>query len=264
MLELVLQALAFAAALAVAAGIVLAIVLALTMALMSRTDALDPDLLFLLIVPVAWILVGRVAFTFQDLTIPPSFFELLVAAVMFALTGFFVLMTGFAERWTPWKPPTGNLLFFRGFETALALLALTEGFTAAMLLLSQVGAISITPPIAGPQAATARPPDQWGAAESILIWNLLDMLPSVKAPQTLNWTLAYHVTDSLGGSVLLAYKVLVVIPVIGAIRKLLSPGAGQPDEEPAEPTLTPEEEEAILRMKAAGGTGPQPANEDDN
>jgi hypothetical protein len=259
MLELVLQALAFAAALVVAAGIVVAILFAL----MLWTNEVDPDLLFLLIVPVAWILVGRVAFTSQDLTSPPSVFEVLVAAVMVALTGFIVLMTGFAERWLPWRPPTGNLLFFRGFETALALLALTEGFTAAMLLLSQVGAISIAPPIAGPQAATARPPDQWGAAESILIWNLLDMLPSVKAPQTLNLTLAYHVTDSLGGLVLLAYKVLVVIPVIGAIRKLLSPGAGQPDE-PDEPTLTPEEKEAILRVKAAGGTGPQPANENDS
>jgi hypothetical protein len=260
MLELVLHTLAFAAALAVAAGIVVAILFAL----LSWTDELDPDLLFLLIVPVAWILVGRVAFTAQDLTIPPSVFELLVAAVIVALTVFIVLMTGFNERWLPWRPPTGNLLFFRGFETALALLALTEGFTAAMLLLSQVGAISIAPSIAGPQAATARPPDQWSAAESILIWNLLDMLPSVKAPQTLNWTLTYHVTDSLGGLVLLAYKVLVVIPVIGAIRKLLSPGAGQPGEEPTEPTLTPADEEAILRMKAAGGTGPQTANEDDS
>lgn len=53
-------------------------------------------------------------------------------------------------------------------------------------------------------------------------WNLLAAAPILEIPQTLNWKPPTTLTDHLGGSLLLIYKLLVIIPLISLVVGLVT------------------------------------------
>jgi hypothetical protein len=60
-----------------------------------------------------------------------------------------------------------------------------------------------------------------GAAYSYYLFHLADAVPLLKVPETLNWKLKHPFTDSLNGSLVLVYTVLVAIPLIWAATQIV-------------------------------------------
>jgi hypothetical protein len=118
-----------------------------------------------------------------------------------------LVITGFWKRWRVWQAPDP--------ERHLALLVTT---LAALL-------VSI-------QAAAVLTANIHGGAESLLTieghyaWHLLDSIPALKVPNTLHISDPFTSTSVTCGSVLLAFKVLVVLPVLAAATYLLKGAKG--------------------------------------
>jgi hypothetical protein len=125
-----------------------------------------------------------------------------------------LLLTGFWRRWVVWKPfpkqSTGDVLA----STLGALVVLTVLFGYFTAMLQANGVVTIK----------ARFDDDalW-AFEGYYAWHLLDVVPVLKIPATLNLPDPVEVTDIwAGGVLLLLYKVLVAVPVIGVVTQLFA------------------------------------------
>jgi hypothetical protein len=262
--DAVVELLAFALALVIATVIGVFLLSLIAMVLPERFTGGDPDAWVVCTLAVVWVLLGQNVLTGRDLTVPPTSFEFVVVGFMTLVALWTAGVGGIATRWVPWRklewePP------FRIYGMLLAWVALTEAFTAILVLLGQAGAITMEPPLVGPDATSASAnASRWRTIEGLLVWNLLDMVPSLKVPTTINWTLSFKITDSLGGLVVLGYKLLVIVPLIGLVRSLLKPPESptkneQGDDEGGSDGERAEElnrEADIARMRAAGGTGP--------
>jgi hypothetical protein len=261
-LPLHLQLLAFALALLLAAVVTLVVFAwILTRLPMDWGFAVDLDAMYLLVlVPVAWVITSRIVLTRYDLTAPVTPFQVVLVGLIAVLTAVAVV-TSDAPQWGPAHIPSDQRSFPWWFGLVISWLVLTEAFTAVVVLLAQLGWITFEPPLVGAEAiGQPRRMDAWSTVESILTWNLLDMIPSLKVPDTLNWQLTHHITDSLGGLLLLMYKILVVLPIVRFGIALLRPptSAEQAALEAAEADriARAERDELVQQMKAAGGTGP--------
>ena len=132
------------------------------------------------------------------------------------------------ERWAFWKPDrvdSGRALV----ASALLVLALlTEVFTAATVVLVTQGAITA-------QGANLTDTDIYWRTELLYLWQFVHSIPAVDATDTLNWQPPYHLNGISGGSLLLSFKVLVLLPIVGLIvdfirhprSKTDDPGIGQ-------------------------------------
>ena len=136
--------------------------------------------------------------------------------------------SGVWERWAFWKPErvaSGRALVV---SAILVLALLTEVFTAATVLLVTQDAI------------TARGSDITDAniywrTELLYLWQFVDSVPAIDATTTLNWKPPYDLNGISGGSLLLAFKVLVLLPIVGLIVDFIrhprsnahDPGIGQ-------------------------------------
>lgn len=54
------------------------------------------------------------------------------------------------------------------------------------------------------------------------LWHFLDAIPALSVPETLNWRVPATLTGFDSGAMLLLYKLLVIVPVVGAVRALLA------------------------------------------
>jgi hypothetical protein len=134
--------------------------------------------------------------------------------MMAGLTGFalwwVMQRTRLWERWAFWKPDrigSGRALVV---SAILVLVLLTEVFTAVTVVLVTQDAI------------TARGGDLTDAniywrTELLYLWQFVDSIPAIDATTTLNWKPPYHLEGISGGSLLLAFKVLVLLPIVGLI-----------------------------------------------
>jgi hypothetical protein len=98
--------------------------------------------------------------------------------------------------------------------TLQALLTLSAAFAVLTAALQERGLVTEQPPA-----------DVDGFVWSALgfyAWNLLDAIPLLEIPQTLNWEQATTLRDHLGGALLLAYKLLVIVPLVGLIVGLVT------------------------------------------
>ena len=59
-------------------------------------------------------------------------------------------------------------------------------------------------------------------AFAFYFWHLLDAVPLLDIPQTLRWGVPYTYTDSVSGAVLLAFKAVVIVPLIQVARLILA------------------------------------------
>jgi hypothetical protein len=58
------------------------------------------------------------------------------------------------------------------------------------------------------------------------VWSFADAVPFLKVPETLNWTPRLTLTTSSGGALLLAYKVMLLFPVVQLITVALARSFG--------------------------------------
>jgi hypothetical protein len=56
--------------------------------------------------------------------------------------------------------------------------------------------------------------DGFAAAERFYLWNLFDAIPSLNVTDSLHWRIGLTYTDSRSGALLLAYKVMVILPIV--------------------------------------------------
>jgi hypothetical protein len=74
-----------------------------------------------------------------------------------------------------------------------------------------------------------------GVAERFYAWNLADTIPTLQLPRTLHWAVGPGFNDLLSGSLLLTYKVVVIIPIILAVLPLLRAVLAEPTQPDSEP-----------------------------
>jgi hypothetical protein len=102
-------------------------------------------------------------------------------------------------------------------STALLLMLValcTAGFTSLSVFAYNLGAGTVE---GGPLTGA----DLVDAAYASYMWHLLDAIPLIDVPQTLNWTLAHPFTDTFQGALTLAYLLVVVLPLIYAATQVL-------------------------------------------
>ena len=92
---------------------------------------------------------------------------------------------------------------------AYSLLHLTASacvFASLSMVLAQHGLVRYEPPL----------PADLAPVVNLYTWHFLDSIPGLDVPQTLRWDEPYRYADRLPGVVLLAFKLLVIVPVIGS------------------------------------------------
>ena len=62
-----------------------------------------------------------------------------------------------------------------------------------------------------------------GVGLAFLLWHVLDGIPGLDIPHTLNWELAHDLDDTLSGAVLLTYKAALVFAAIFITSRVLQP-----------------------------------------
>lgn len=67
-----------------------------------------------------------------------------------------------------------------------------------------------------------------------LAWSLTDSLPILKVPETLSWERALEFTTPSGGAVVLAYKLVLIVPLVQLIGLILNQGFGQTAADPVQ------------------------------
>ena len=68
------------------------------------------------------------------------------------------------------------------------------------------------------------------------LWHLFDSIPGIKFTETVRWTQKYTYTDSVSGWLLLGFKIIVLVSVIGSfvtVARIQRDRAGEQSKEPA-------------------------------
>src|SRR5262249_25595310 len=154
-------------------------------------------------IPAVWVITSRVVLAGYDVATPVAPFEVLLVALIVVLTPAAVTFSE-PPQWLPARMQSDERGYPWWFGLVVSLFLLPEAFPAVAVCFAQLGGITFDPPLTGAAATGQLPrPDAWNTVESILIWNLLDMIPSLKVPQTLDWELTHQIAGGLGGLLLL-------------------------------------------------------------
>ncbi len=92
------------------------------------------------------------------------------------------------------------------FSIALLLFA-TVWFASLSSTLSDLGYVKFDPVV---------PKGEFWRIQDFYMWHFFNSIPGLKIPDTLLWAEPMKYTDRTSGGLLLAYKLLVIIPVIGS------------------------------------------------
>jgi len=98
------------------------------------------------------------------------------------------------------------------FSVALAWVALVV-FGGATCGLQRIGVVEIQPIVLHTNECATKYAD-------LYLWHLLDSIPGIHFTETVRWKLKYVYTDSVSGWLLLGFKVIVIVPVIGSFVAL--------------------------------------------
>jgi hypothetical protein len=203
------------------------------------------------VVAVVAALVARVAITSgDDLVYQPTARQWVLVSCMVLITVVATVATGFFRLWLFWRPAPKEPVVLALAQTGLALFVLIEMFVSITALLASSGVVSVSGfefigrssnVVSGSGFATT----YWGPAgsqiyrsiEALYFWHLLDAIPALDIPKTLNWTPAHGLNDHIGGALVLTFKVLVVLPVITLAKTLFTTtnqhGDGDADNSPS-------------------------------
>jgi hypothetical protein len=136
---------------------------------------------------------------------------LLVAAAASTLAVSVIAITGFWRRWIFWRRRSDEPLFSAAVGNLVALAVLTELFAVVTVAVISYGGI----------ATGDRVGLRLGIVEQYYAWNLADALPVLELPKTMNWTRPLAFDDHGAGLLLLAYKLLVILPIAGFVAQLI-------------------------------------------
>jgi hypothetical protein len=151
--------------------------------------------------------------------IPPSDpifnpFVLYCATIaLFGLAWLALALTGFWRRWLFWRLPPDETVGSSVVSALTAWAALTASFAAITTELWRVGLLTTKAGVASDF--------KYGTVELYYIWHFLSAIPALDVPKTLNWTLQFGFADYFSGALLLVYKLLVIVPVIGLLKAIL-------------------------------------------
>lgn len=143
--------------------------------------------------------------------------QVAIVSIEFLVGLFFALALAISTNSVPHL--TEYLRDSRSHGTVVALLnvfaswvVITAGFTALQALLFQHGAVSVS----GGHSS-----DYLGVALRYYLWNLVDTIPGLNVPHTLNVSLRHSFTDHLSGSLALLYKIIVIFTFLKAVTLLV-------------------------------------------
>jgi len=138
------------------------------------------------------------------------FYPVMMAGLTAFALWWVMRQTGLWERWAFWKSDrvgSGRALVV---SAILVLVLLTEVFTAVTVVLLTQDAITA-------RGGNLTDADVYWRTELLYLWQFVDSIPAIDATSTLNWKPPYHLEGISGGSLLLAFKVLVLLPIVGLI-----------------------------------------------
>jgi hypothetical protein len=138
--------------------------------------------------------------------------EWLPVAALLVLSAWAVRVGSFWQRWLPWLPRK-ETAFTVLLDACRSLFMLTATFAAVTAVLHAHGWLTATPP-----------GDDQSSVWTVLAyygWSFLDSVPVLEIPKTLNWSLTTTFTDQASGALLLTYKLLVIVPVVGVVVELI-------------------------------------------
>jgi hypothetical protein len=130
---------------------------------------------------------------------------------------------GFMDRLKPWYKTNDESLTAVALSLARSLLSLAAAFIAITSILLSYDLLDTSQVAQDGQetAMSLADGEIVPTAVRYYLWNLLDAIPSLKVPETLNWKLDVDLSDSWSGAILLAFKLLVLIPVVRGVKELV-------------------------------------------
>jgi hypothetical protein len=114
--------------------------------------------------------------------------------------------------WAPFLAPPDRRPFAEITNAVGSLFVLTASFAGLSYVLVEEDVVAVNPTSQGLSVSQA---------VGVYVWHLLDAIPLLGIPSTLNWNLSPQFTDYVDGGLLLLYKVLVIIPVTRVIVSLV-------------------------------------------
>jgi hypothetical protein len=131
-----------------------------------------------------------------------TWLQVLVLTLAVIAAPFFVVSSLLALRASKIAQRSSPLMF--GLWVIMAATYLTAVFCCLSAVLYSHNMVKMTgPPMKNSLTVT------W----QYYSWNLLDSIPFLEVPNTLHWELARTFSDHLSGGLLLAYKLLVLLPI---------------------------------------------------
>lgn len=131
-------------------------------------------------------------------------------------------------------------LRLRGVDRVTPFLyAFVLGFAAIVLFATLAFILSDREVIRfGTDPATAAKIAQPADALDFFSWHMLDAIPALDVTKTLRWEEPLGYTDSGVGALLLAFKILVIVPIVAAFASFWR-YSREPDPSPAVPSVNP-------------------------
>jgi hypothetical protein len=155
--------------------------------------------------------------TVQDITIPLGWVDAWVPPVIgLAVFSYGLLfVTEQVEVYTPEPPQAGVSGLGWTLAVCFGLIWVTAAIVGATILLIRTG-------VADP-AGSVSDDQVLGVAVSFHFWHLLDGIPGLEIPQTLNWSLPHDLDDEWSGSLLLLYKAILLVALIFVTSRIVRP-----------------------------------------
>jgi hypothetical protein len=138
-----------------------------------------------------------------------------------AVGPFVLYLSGFWRWWNVFNPPKQQrrlavaVAIFGGLTVLTVVVAVATAAVGVQGLLKE----------AGPNAREASDLGDdltVGSLSAYYVWHVLEAIPGVDIPKTVNWDAPYKFKDSWSGGLLLFYKLLVILPIAAIIKELFS------------------------------------------
>ena len=146
------------------------------------------------------------------------------SALLLCLMAFIELVWGrFFRRLVPWYQASETSVLAIVLGLTKSLVVLTAAFIGLTALLLHYDAHAASTVGVDGHFVPTRVADD----DTVLtvgryyLWNLLDAIPALKVPETLNWKLEVDLTDSWAGGILLAFKIVAIVPILRGVFALV-------------------------------------------
>jgi predicted ester cyclase len=102
-----------------------------------------------------------------------------------------------------------NGILWPPFVYSISLLVMAASvFASISVTLQRCGYAKFEPPL----------PNDLSPVVDFYVWHFVNLIPGLGIPETLRWTQPYQYSDHLSGTVLLIFKIAVILPVIASFK----------------------------------------------